>query len=91
MHLTSVPFFLVLWLNLLPWEVLGSRQNVAETLGMGWGTGGAASKRALGQEKPTLLVTAGEQVTGSFLLPATPVPLPEHRAEDPSLTGALES
>lgn len=92
MHLTSVPFFLVLWLNLLPWEVLGSKQNVAETLSMGWGTGGATSeKTALGQEKLTLLVTAGEQVTGSFLLPATPVPPPEHRAEDPSLTGALGS
>lgn len=35
MHLTSISFFLILWLNLLPWEVLGSKQNVAETLSMG--------------------------------------------------------
>lgn len=34
MHLTSISFFLILWLNLLPWEVLGSKQNVAETLSM---------------------------------------------------------
>ena len=60
------------------WEVLDSKQNVSgnpETLGLGWGAGGAAGeKRALGQEKRSLLVPAREQVTGSSLLPATPVP-----------------
>ena len=84
MHLTSVPFFLVLWLNLLPWEVLGSKQNVAETLGMGWGTGGATSeKTALGQEKLTLLVTAGEQVS---------MPQPKTRPDSPvpSLQGPCD-